>query len=67
MDLIAADATDIPVAALEAENLKPCAELFGPNIDINDVAAAAGTIAYELLTNLSRRAARRYIGETEKN
>ena len=67
MDLITADITDIPVAALEAEGPKLCAELFGTNIDINDVAAAAGTIAYELLTNLSRRAARLYIGESEKN
>ncbi len=67
MDLIAADVTDIPVAALEAEGPNICAELFGPTIDINDVAEAAGTIAYELLTNLSRRAARLYIGETEKN
>ena len=67
MDLIAADVTDIPVAAIEAEGQQLCAELFGPNIDINKVAAAAGTISYELLTNLSRRAARLYIGETEKN
>ena len=67
MDLIAADITDIPVATLEAEGRNIRAELFGPAIDINDVAKAAGTIAYELLTSLSRRAARLYIGETEKN
>jgi alanine racemase len=67
MDLIATDITDIPVATLEAEGRDICAELFGPAIDINQVAEAAGTIAYELLTNLSRRAARLYIGETEKN
>jgi len=67
MDLIAADVTDIPAAAIEAEGRNLRAELFGPNIDINEAAAAAGTIAYELLTNLSRRAARRYIGESEKN
>lgn len=60
MDLIAADVTDIPAAALEAEGRNISAELFGPTIDINDVARAAGTIAYELLTNLSRRAARLY-------
>lgn len=67
MDLIAADITDISVAALEAEGRNLRAELFGPVIDINDIAKAAGTIAYELLTNLSRRAARLYIGESEKN
>ncbi len=60
MDLIAADITDIPAAALEAEGPNLCAELFGPNIDINEAARAAGTIAYELLTNLSRRASRLY-------
>jgi alanine racemase len=37
-------------------------ELFGPNLPIDEVAAAAGTIAYELLTQLSRRAERLYIG-----
>jgi alanine racemase len=67
MDLIAVDITDIPVAALEAEGRNLRAELFGPTIDINNIAKAAGTIAYELLTSLSRRAARLYIGETEKN
>ncbi len=67
MDLIAADITDIPAAALAAQGKDLWAELFGPNIDINQIATAAGTIAYELLTNVSRRAARRSIGETEKN
>ena len=66
MDLIAADITDIPAAALAAEGKNLRAELFGPNIDIDQVAKAAGTIAYELLTNLSRRAARRIIGEGQK-
>jgi alanine racemase len=56
MDLIAADVTDI-------DNVVPgdWAELFGPNMPIDDVAAAAGTIGYELLTSLSRRAKRVYI------
>ncbi len=65
MDLIAADVTDLPQAALAAAGDEPWAELFGPTIDINAVAEAAGTIAYELLTNLSRRAARIYVGATE--
>ena len=37
-------------------------ELFGPNQPIDAVAVAAGTIGYELLTGLSRRAERIYIG-----
>jgi alanine racemase len=36
-------------------------ELFGPNMPIGEVAAAAGTIAYELMTGLSRRAERVYL------
>jgi alanine racemase len=58
MDLIAADVTDIPSADVRRGGW---AELFGRNISIDDVAASAGTIAYELLTGLSRRAERRYV------
>lgn len=56
MDLIATDVTDIPEA-------RPgdLAELFGPNMPIDRVAAAAGTIGYELLTGASRRAKRVYV------
>jgi alanine racemase len=59
MDLIAADVTDVPDRVLASAGW---AELFGPTIDIDHVAARAGTIAYELLTGLSRRAERIYIG-----
>ncbi|HEX2255659.1 MAG TPA: alanine racemase [Afifellaceae bacterium] len=58
MDLIAADVTDIPAEEVRRGGW---AELFGPNVSIDDVAAHAGTIAYELLTGLSRRAERRYV------
>src|SRR5690606_35581538 len=37
-------------------------ELFGPNMPIDRVADAAGTIAYELLTSLGRRYHREYVG-----
>ena len=57
MDLIAIDVTAIPGAS-EGDWV----ELFGPNMPIDEVAAAAGTVGYELLTGLSRRAARHYIG-----
>ncbi|MBO6719288.1 MAG: alanine racemase [Rhizobiaceae bacterium] len=36
-------------------------ELFGPNIPIDEVADAAGTIGYELLTGLGRRYQRVYV------
>jgi alanine racemase len=57
MDLMAVDVTEIRGTA-EGD----WAELFGPSMPIDEVAAAAGTIGYELLTGLSRRAARRYDG-----
>jgi len=57
MDLIAVDVTAIPGVSPGDH-----AELFGPTVPIDVVAAAAGTIGYELLTGLSRRAARSYVG-----
>jgi alanine racemase len=60
MDLIAVDVTDIPEPAIEQADW---AELFGDQVDINHVAAHAGTIAYELLTGLSHRAERIYTGK----
>lgn len=38
-------------------------ELLGPNAPLDDLAAAAGTVAHEILVRLSRRAERRYLGE----
>lgn len=37
-------------------------EVFGPSVPIDDVAAKAETIGYELLTRLGQRLERRYIG-----
>jgi len=36
-------------------------ELFGPNIPVDEAAAACGTISYELLTSLGRRYYREYV------
>jgi alanine racemase len=36
--------------------------LIGEGISIDDLAAHAGTIGYEVLTGLSRRFARDYVG-----
>ena len=55
MDLLALDVTDVIEAARG-----DWVELFGPNIAIDDVAARADTISYELLTGLGSRYARRY-------
>lgn len=60
MDLIAIDVTDIPEQQTDKAEW---AELFGDQIDINQVASRAGTIAYELLTGLSHRAERIYTGK----
>lgn len=57
MDLIAVDVTHIPGVARG-----DWAELLGPNVPVDEVAACAGTIGYELLTGLGARYARRYVG-----
>ncbi len=57
MDLMAVDVTDIPDAARG-----DLAELFGPNVPVDEVAGFAGTIGYELLTSLGHRYRRHYIG-----
>ena len=57
MDLIAVDITDRDAARPGA-----MVELFGPNLPIDEAAAAAGTTAYERLTRLTLRATRRYVG-----
>jgi alanine racemase len=38
-------------------------ELIGPNAPLDDVAAAAGTVAHEVLVRISGRAERVYLGE----
>lgn len=57
MDLTMFDVSDAgPVAAGD------WIELFGDNIAIDEAAAAAGTISYELLTSLGKRYHRHYVG-----
>ena len=58
MDLTLFDVTDLgPEAVVPGDWI----ELFGPHVAIDAVAAASGTIAYELLTSLGRRYHRRYV------
>lgn len=56
MDLIALDVSGCDARAGDS------VELLGPNSALDDVAARAGTIAYEVLTRLAPRVARRYVG-----
>ncbi|WP_170253389.1 MULTISPECIES: alanine racemase [Alphaproteobacteria] len=58
MDLTIFDVTDVPRNAIAAGDY---IELFGRNVALDDVARAAGTIGYELLTSLGLRYERRYI------
>lgn len=55
MDVIAVDVTGLDVATGDQ------VEVFGPNRLLDEAAAAAGTIAYELLTGIMPRVPRRYV------
>jgi alanine racemase len=59
MDLVTVDVTDVPVTTVKRGDL---ATLIGDGISVDDFAARAGTIGYEVLTNLGRRFARVYQG-----
>jgi alanine racemase len=60
MDLVTLDATDAPGLAAGDR-----VELLGPAQGIDALAAAAGTVGYEILTSLGSRYARRYVGATD--
>ncbi|KZE25367.1 alanine racemase [Crenobacter luteus] len=53
MDMLTIDLTDLPDAGVGSE-----VELWGDTVSVNEVAAHAGTIAYELLCNVKRAAFR---------
>ncbi|MGA2893783.1 MAG: alanine racemase [Xanthobacteraceae bacterium] len=52
MDLVCVDVTDVPSEAVHRGDF---ATLIGADITVDDVAAAAGTIGYEILTRLGPR------------
>ena len=58
MDLICVD-----VGALPRDEVRvgDPVELIGPTVGVDEVAAAAGTISYEILTGMGRRLARDYV------
>lgn len=62
MDSLTVDVTDLPPAAVREG---AHAELVGPHAPLEAVAAAAGTIPYEILTGLGPRLARAYVGAAE--
>ena len=57
MDLITADVTDFKVSVERGD----LAEIIGPGLTIEEAGQRAGTIGYEVLTNLSRRFHRVYV------
>jgi alanine racemase len=60
MDLITIDVSALPEGAVEVGT--PVRLLGAPGPSVNALAAAAGTIGYEILTGLGHRFARRYHG-----
>ena len=58
MDMINLDLTDVPVAKVGDPVI-----LWGGHLPIEEIAARAGTIPYELMCGLSERVAHRYIDE----
>ena len=59
MDMITLDVTSVPDELLRAGLM---VDLIGPGLTLEEVAELAGTINYEILTRLSQRARRRYLG-----
>ncbi len=62
MDMITLDVTGVPDDLLSVGSM---VDLIGPDISLEEVARLAGTINYEILTRLSQRARRKYLGGTK--
>ncbi|GJE19477.1 alanine racemase [Methylobacterium marchantiae] len=60
MDLVILDVTDAPAARRGGP-----ATLIGDALDVDSVGRAAGTIGYEILTNLGSRYVRHYVGSID--
>jgi alanine racemase len=59
MDLITLDVTGIPPELVQPGEM---VDLIGPDISLEEVAERAGTVNYEILTGLSQRARRNFLG-----
>lgn len=55
MDMLTVDLTDLPAARMGDE-----VQLWGAQLPVDEVARAAGTIGYELLSKITQRVPRRY-------
>jgi alanine racemase len=62
MDLLCVDISALP---RESVRVGDFVELIGPTVGLDEVAEAAGTISYEILTGLGKRLVRQYV-EHEK-
>ncbi|OYX32803.1 MAG: alanine racemase [Caulobacterales bacterium 32-69-10] len=60
MDMIVVDVGEAPTAKVGGR-----VELLGPNAHLDHLAAAASSVAHEILVRISPRAARRYVGEAK--
>jgi alanine racemase len=58
MDLITLDVGGLP---RDAVRVGDAVELIGPTVGVDEVATAAGTISYEILTGMGRRLVREYV------
>lgn len=58
MDLTIFDVTDVPAGSVNEGDF---IELFGNNVPIEELARAAGTIPYEVLTSMGQRYHREYV------
>lgn len=63
MDSLTVDTTLLPAGSL---TLGSFVEVIGRHQSLEDVASAAGTIAYEILTRLGRRYDRVYVGDRQQ-
>lgn len=63
MDLVSLDCTDLPESALP--NRGDFVEVIGPNQSVDDLAADAGTISYEILTGMGARYRRIWQGKAQ--
>ena len=57
MDMLMIDITDLPNAGVDSP-----VELWGAHVGVDEVARACGTIGYELLSKVTARVPRRFIG-----
>jgi len=60
MDTITIDVSALPEGALQAGSM---VDLLSPEHGVDEAAARAGTIGYEILTSLGQRYAREYMGD----